>query len=36
LAAALGTTLAPWGPAFVQSYAVDKEITIVTLRLVRM
>ncbi len=28
LAAALGTTLAPWGLAFIQSYAVDKKITV--------
>jgi len=27
LAAALGTTLAPWGLAFIQSYAVDKRLT---------
>jgi len=26
--ATLGTTLAPWGLAFIQSYAVDKKITI--------
>jgi Mn2+/Fe2+ NRAMP family transporter len=26
VAAALGTTLAPWGLAFIQSYAVDKQI----------
>ena len=31
LAAALGTTLAPWGLAFIQSYAVDKKITLATL-----
>ncbi len=28
LAASLGTTLAPWGLAFIQSYAVDKKITL--------
>jgi len=28
LAATLGTTLAPWGLAFIQSYAVDKKITV--------
>ena len=27
VAATLGTTLAPWGLAFIQSYAVDKKIT---------
>ena len=32
IAAALGTTLAPWGLAFIQSYAVDKKISIATLR----
>jgi Mn2+/Fe2+ NRAMP family transporter len=32
IAAALGTTLAPWGLAFIQSYAVDKKISIGTLR----
>ncbi len=32
LAASLGTTLAPWGLAFIQSYAVDKKITLATLR----
>lgn len=32
LAASLGTTLAPWGLAFIQSYAVDKKITMVSLR----
>ncbi len=36
LAAALGTTLAPWGLAFIQSYAVDKKITLATLRLARV
>ncbi len=28
IAATLGTTLAPWGLAFIQSYAVDKKITV--------
>lgn len=32
LAATLGTTLAPWGLAFIQSYAVDKKITVADLR----
>jgi Mn2+/Fe2+ NRAMP family transporter len=32
VAAALGTTLAPWGLAFIQSYAVDKRITVAQLR----
>ncbi len=32
IAAALGTTLAPWGLAFIQSYAVDKKITVASLR----
>jgi Mn2+/Fe2+ NRAMP family transporter len=31
IAAALGTTLAPWGLAFIQSYAVDKKITVANL-----
>jgi hypothetical protein len=31
VAAALGTTLAPWGLAFIQSYAVDKKITVANL-----
>lgn len=35
IAAALGTTLAPWGLAFIQSYAVDKKITLTTLRWAR-
>ena len=30
--ATLGTTLAPWGLAFLQSYAVDKKITVTDLR----
>ena len=32
IAAALGTTLAPWGLAFIQSYAVDKKISVADLR----
>ena len=32
IAATLGTTLAPWGLVFIQSYAVDKKITIANLR----
>ncbi|MEJ6007618.1 divalent metal cation transporter [Paucibacter sp. AS339] len=32
IAATLGTTLAPWGLAFIQSYAVDKKITVEKLR----
>lgn len=32
IAAALGTTLAPWGLAFIQSYAVDKKISVAELR----
>lgn len=32
IAATLGTTLAPWGLAFIQSYAVDKKITIANLK----
>lgn len=32
IAATLGTTLAPWGLAFLQSYAVDKKITVANLR----
>jgi Mn2+/Fe2+ NRAMP family transporter len=35
IAAALGTTLAPWGLAFIQSYAVDKKITLEKLRWAR-
>jgi Mn2+/Fe2+ NRAMP family transporter len=31
IAAALGTTLAPWGLAFIQSYAVDKKICVANL-----
>jgi Mn2+/Fe2+ NRAMP family transporter len=33
--ATLGTTLAPWGLAFIQSYAVDKRLTRADLRLLR-
>jgi Mn2+/Fe2+ NRAMP family transporter len=36
IAAALGTTLAPWGLAFIQSYAVDKKITVSDLRWERL
>jgi len=32
IAATLGTTLAPWGLAFIQSYAVDKKISVADLR----
>ncbi|HQQ63040.1 MAG TPA: divalent metal cation transporter [Pseudomonadales bacterium] len=32
IAATLGTTLAPWGLAFIQSYAVDKKITVADLK----
>ncbi|MFO0689141.1 MAG: divalent metal cation transporter [Myxococcota bacterium] len=32
VAATLGTTLAPWGLAFIQSYAVDKKISVADLR----
>jgi Mn2+/Fe2+ NRAMP family transporter len=32
IAATLGTTLAPWGLAFIQSYAVDKKISVSNLR----
>jgi len=35
IAAALGTTLAPWGLAFIQSYAVDKKISLESLRWAR-
>ena len=34
--ATLGTTLAPWGLAFIQSYAVDKRLTIEDLRYERV
>jgi len=36
VAATLGTTLAPWGLAFIQSYAVDKKIKVNDLRLERI
>lgn len=36
LTATLGTTLAPWGLAFIQSYAVDKKIKVADLRLERV
>ncbi|UNK49824.1 divalent metal cation transporter [Lysobacter sp. S4-A87] len=36
VAATLGTTLAPWGLAFIQSYSVDKKITIANLRFERV
>jgi Mn2+/Fe2+ NRAMP family transporter len=36
IAATLGTTLAPWGLAFIQSYAVDKKITVTELRWERL
>jgi Mn2+/Fe2+ NRAMP family transporter len=34
--ATLGTTLAPWGLAFMQSYAVDKRLTVADLRYERI
>ena len=34
--ATLGTTLAPWGIAFMQSYAVDKRLTVADLRYERL
>jgi len=34
--ATLGTTLAPWGLAFIQSYAVDKRLTVKDLRFERI
>lgn len=34
--ATLGTTLAPWGLAFIQSYAVDKHLTVKDLRYERV
>jgi len=34
--ATVGTTLAPWGLAFIQSYAVDKRLTLADLRLERV
>jgi Mn2+/Fe2+ NRAMP family transporter len=36
VSAALGTTLAPWGLAFIQSYAVDKKLTFRDLGLERI
>ena len=36
VAATVGTTLAPWGLAFIQSYAVDKRLSISQLRLERI
>ena len=36
IAATLGTTLAPWGLAFIQSYAVDKKIKVSDLPLERI
>jgi Mn2+/Fe2+ NRAMP family transporter len=36
ISATLGTTLAPWGLAFIQSYAVDKKITVANLRWERL
>jgi Mn2+/Fe2+ NRAMP family transporter len=30
--ATVGTTLAPWGLSFIQSYAVDKKLTLDDLR----
>jgi Mn2+/Fe2+ NRAMP family transporter len=36
ISAALGTTLAPWGLAFIQSYAVDKKISPDSLRWARV
>lgn len=35
MTATLGTTLAPWGLAFIQSYAVDKKVSIATLNFER-
>ena len=34
--ATLGTTLAPWGLAFIQSYAVDKRLTVDDIRYERI
>jgi len=34
--ATVGTTLAPWGLSFIQSYAVDKKLTVADLRLERV
>jgi Mn2+/Fe2+ NRAMP family transporter len=36
ISATLGTTLAPWGLAFIQSYAVDKKIKVTELKLERV
>lgn len=36
VSAALGTTLAPWGLAFIQSYAVDKKISMADMRIERI
>lgn len=36
ITATVGTTLAPWGLSFIQSYAVDKRLTIGDLRLERI
>lgn len=36
IAATLGTTLAPWGLAFIQSYAVDKKIKVSDMRMERI
>jgi Mn2+/Fe2+ NRAMP family transporter len=36
VAATVGTTLAPWGLAFIQSYAVDKRLSISQVRLERI
>ena len=34
--ATVGTTLAPWGLSFIQSYAVDKKLTVEDLRYERV
>ena len=36
IVATIGTTLAPWGLAFIQSYAVDKRLTVKDLRFERL
>ena len=36
VAATVGTTLAPWGLSFIQSYAVDKKLTVDDLRYERI
>jgi Mn2+/Fe2+ NRAMP family transporter len=36
IAATVGTTLAPWGLSFIQSYAVDKRLTTADLKYERM